>query len=204
MIDEKKKKFLLNILGWFLIVLGLVRVFQLIFFGEPIHILWLCNHVIIFMGIAILFRSSFWLIAEFSFLFLGQVVWVFGVLIFVFFGIEIPGNSTYLLYDFSFLNLISLLVHFLTLPVGAFAIYLLGKKEKFAWSGGLIHALILVPFALYFGKYYNLNCIYEPCISFIPDFALYSLVLIPVYFALVVFPTNYFINYLLKKSEKGD
>lgn len=198
----KDKNFLLNLSGWFLIILGAIRIFQLIFFGEPIHILWLCNHVIVLMGIAILFRSSFWLIAEFSFLFLGQVVWIFGVLLFVFFGIEIPGNSTYLLYDLNFLNLVSLLVHFLTLPIGVFAIYLLGKKESFAWIGGLIHATLLVPFALYFGEYYNLNCIYKPCVSFLPDFSGYSLLLIPVYFALVVIPLNYLVNYLLRK--KGD
>lgn len=202
--DQKRKNSILNLLGWFLIILGMVRIFQLIFFGEPIHIFWLCNHVILIMGVAILFRSSFWLIAEFSFLFLGQVVWVVGVLIYVFFGIMIPGSSTYLLYDFSFLNLISLAVHFLTLPVGAFAIYLIGRREKFAWAGGLIHALVLVPFALYFGRDYNLNCIYESCVSFIPYFELYSLFLIPLYFAFIVLPTNYVINYLLGKNRKRD
>ncbi len=157
-----KKNYLLNFIGIFLIVLGVVRVFQLIFFGEPIHIIWLCNHLLIFMGIFILVGSSFWLIALFSFLFVGQFFWIIGFLLYVVFGIALPGSSAYLIYDSQFINILSLLVHFLTLPLAFLAIFIMGKKEKFAWLGGLVFAIVLIPFVLYFGSQYNLNCFYEP------------------------------------------
>jgi len=198
-----KKDLLLNIIGWFLILLGGIRIFQLVFFGEPVHLFWLCNHVIIFMGIAILFRSSFWLIAEFCFLFIGEFIWVIGLLIYISFGIIIPGNSAYLLYDAKFINLISILVHVLTLPLGLWAIFLLGKKKKFAWVGGLIHAIILIPFVLYFGANYNLDCFYKPCFSIIPNISIYSLLVIPVYFILIVIPLNYLVNWILEKRENN-
>lgn len=194
-----RKNLLLNSIGIFLIVLGIIRILQLIFFGEPIHIFWICNHVLVFMGIAILFRNSFWLTAEFCFLFVGQFVWVIGFLLFVLFGITLPGNSSYLLYNAQFINLITILVHFLTLPLGFLAIFIIGKKEKFAWTGGLVHALLLIPFVLYFGSFYNLNCFYVPCFSFIPSLKLYPLFVIPVYFALFVIPLNLLVNWIVEK-----
>lgn len=194
-----KKDFLLNLMGIFLIVLGIIRILQLIIFGEPIHIFWLCNHVLILIGIAILFRNSFWLIAEFCFLFIGQFVWIVGFLLYTIFGITIPGNSVYLIYNEQFINLITILVHFLTLPLGFLAIFILGKKEKFAWVGGLIHAFILLPFIIYFGFAYNLDCFYTPCFSLIPNFKLYSLLVIPLYFVLFVVPLNFFVNWVVGK-----
>jgi hypothetical protein len=192
---------LLNFIGVFLVVLGLVRVFQLLFFGVPVHIFWLCNHVLIFMGVAILFRNSFLLIGEFSFLFVGQFVWIISFLSYFVFGVSVPGSSVYLIYDSAFVNLISVLVHFLTLPLGLWAIILFGKKEKFAWVSGLIHVLILLPFVIYFGSKYNLNCFFEPCVSVIPNVSIYSFLLIPLYFVLFVIPINFLVNWIIKKKR---
>lgn len=197
-----KKNVLLNVIGVFLIVLGLIRIIQVLFFGVPVHVFWLCNHVIVIMGIAILFRKSFLLIGEFSFLFLGQFIWVLAVILYGLFGIVVPGNSAYLIYGGGFINLISVLVHFLTLPLGFWAIILIGKKEKFAWTVGLIHTIILLPIVLYFGAQYNLNCLIKPCLSFFPDITLYSILIIPLYFLLFVIPVNYLVNRLISKKKK--
>jgi len=197
-----KKDFLLNFIGTFLIIFGLIRVFQLLFFGVPVHVFWLCNHVIIFMGIAILMRKPFLLIGEFCFLFLGQFVWIVAVILYGLFGVIVPGNSAYLIYDGGFINLISVLVHLLTLPLGFWAIILIGKKEKFAWLAGLAHALILLPVLLYFGSNYNLNCFISPCLSFIPSIPFYSILIIPFYFLFFVIPLNYFINWIIGRRKK--
>lgn len=196
-----KKNFLLNFIGTFLIILGLIRVFQLLFFGVPVHVFWLCNHVIIFIGIAILFRNSFLLMGEFCLLFIGEFIWVVAVMLYGFFDVVIPGNSAYLIYGGGFINFISVLVHFLTLPLGLWAIILIGKKQKFAWTVGLIHSAILLPVILYFGSNYNLNCLIKPCISFIPNIPLYSILVIPIYFLIFVIPLNYLTNWILKKRE---
>jgi hypothetical protein len=194
------KDFLLNSIGIFLIVLGLIRIFQLLFFGVPMHIFWLCNHVVVVMGIAILLRSNFLLIGEFCFLFVGQLVWIIGFLMFNIFGIVLEGNSTNLIYDPTFVNIITVLVHFLTLPLGFLAIWLIGKKEKFAWFAGIIHSVILLPIVLLF-PYYNLNCLNSPCIAIFPDTLLYSIIFVPFYFLVTVIPINYFVNWVLKKKR---
>jgi hypothetical protein len=188
---------ILNFIGVFLIVLGLIRIFQLLFFGVPVHIFWLCNHVIVIMGIAILMRKSSLLIGEFSFLFVGQLVWIIGFLMYFIFGVTLQGSSAYLIYDRAFVNWVSILVHFLTLPLGLWAIIILGKKSKFAWVWGLGHALVLLPFVIYFGNKYNLNCFFEPCISAIPNSAVYPFLVISLYFVLFVIPINFLVNWVV-------
>ncbi len=188
-----KKGDWLNIIGVFLIVLGIVHLIQTILAVEPIHVFWLCNHVLVFMGIAILFRSSFWLTAEFLILFLGQFIWIINFVFRIF-------NSAFVVVDYR-IGLIPVLVHLLTLPLAFVAILLLMKKEKFAWTGSLLHAVILMPFVLYFGSYYNLNCLFEPCVTWIPNFALYPFFIFAIYFVFIVF-LNYVINWIIKKSSK--
>ena len=196
------KNFLLNSIGIFLIVLGLIRIFQLIFLGDPIHIFWFCNHIIVFIGIAILFRSAFWLKAEFALLFFGQLCWMVSFLLYWIFGVVSPGSSTHLVDISSFIGIISILVHFLTLPLGVWAIFLLNKKSKFEWVGSLIHFAVLIPFILYFGSKYNLNCFLRPCFDFLGKIPLYPLFIFLAYFFLTIIPTIYLLNYLIKKRNK--
>jgi len=197
-----RKSVWLNIIGIFLVVLGLVRIIQLLFFGVPVHVFWICNHILVFMGIAILFRNTFWLIAEFIFLFVGQFIWVIAFVMYFFFGVIVPGTSTHLIYDSQFINIISLIVHFWTLPLGFIAILILNKQEKFAWKGALLHTAILFPFVIYFGSQYNLNCFFKPCLDFIPNVSLYPLFIFLFYFLVFVIPLNYLVNWIIKKSSK--
>lgn len=195
------KSNLLNLIGWFLLVLGLIRIFQLLFFGVPMHVFWMCNHVIVLMGIAILLRKSFLLIGEFCFLFIGQLVWIIAFLLFALFGIIVPGQSTHLIYDSSFTNIITILVHLLTLPLGLWAILLLGKESKFAWVAGIIHSAVLFPIVILFPQY-NLNCLNDPCLSVFPNTLLYSILFVPLYFLLTVIPLNYLVNWIVRKRKK--
>ena len=188
-----KKSDWLNAIGIFLIVLGIVHLIQTIFTVEPVHVFWLCNHVLFFMGIAILFRSSFWLRAEFLVLFLGQFIWMINFIFRIF-------DSAFVVVDYR-ITFIPALVHLLTLPLGFVAVMLLKKKEKSAWKGSLLHMIVLFPFVIYFGNYYNLNCLFEPCVTWIPNVASYPFFIFLVYFAFIIF-LNYIINWIIKKSSK--
>jgi hypothetical protein len=187
------KDFILNLIGIFLIVLGIIHLIQTIFFVDPVHFFWMCNHVILFIGIAILFRNSFWLMAEFLLLFLGQFIWIINYIFRAF-------NSAFVVISYR-IEVISAIVHLVTLPLGLMGILLLKKKEKYAWKGSLLHALILMPFVLYFGSYYNLNCFFEPCVTWIPNFSLYPLFIFLIYFAFIIL-LNYFINWIIGKSSR--
>ena len=186
------KKRVLDLIGIFLIVLGIVHLIQTIFFVDPVHFFWMCNHVLVFIGIAILFRNSFWLMAEFLLLFLGQFIWIINFFFRVF-------GSAFVVISYR-IDVIPAIVHLVTLPLGFIGILMLGKKEKYAWKGSLLHALILMPFVLYFGSYYNLNCLFNPCVTWIPDVGSYPFFIFIIYFAFIIL-LNYFINWIIDKKN---
>ncbi len=188
-----KRGIWLNIIGIFLVVLGIIHLYQTIFTVEPIHGFWLCNHVIFFIGIAILFRKSFWLRAEFLVLFLGQFIWIINF-IFKIFG------SGFVVVDYA-IGFVPAVVHLLTLPLGFIAIILLKKKEKSAWKGSLLHMLVLLPIVLYFGSYYNLNCLLKPCVTWLPNILIYPFGIFLVYFGFIIL-LNYFIDEIVLKNSK--
>ena len=183
----------LNIIGIFLVVLGIIHLIQTILTVEPIHVFWLCNHVILFIGIAILFRNSFWLRAEFLVLFLGQIIWIINF-IFKIFG------SAFVVIDYR-INFIPAIVHLLTLPLGFVAIMLMKKEEKSAWKGSLLHMIVLLPVVLYFGSYYNLNCLLKPCVTWLPNISIYPFGIFLFYMAFIIF-LNYVIEWIIKKFSK--
>ena len=189
------KEVILNIIGVFLIVLGTIHLIQTIFFVDPVHFFWMCNHVLLFIGIAILFRNSFWLMAEFLLLFLGQFIWIINFVFRVF-------DSPFVVISYR-IDIIPAIVHLTTLPLALVGIFILKKKEKFAWTGSLLHAAILFPFVLYFGSYYNLNCLFKPCVTWIPDVSSYPFFIFLIYFAFIIL-LNYFLNWIIKKSSKSN
>jgi len=183
----------LNIIGIFLVVLGIIHLIQTILIVEPIHVFWLCNHVILFIGIAILFRNSFWLRAEFLVLFLGQFIWIINFVFRIF-------NSAFVVVDYR-IGFIPAVVHLLTLPLAFVAIILMKKEEKSAWKGSLLHMIVLLPVVLYFGSYYNLNCLLKPCVTWLPNISIYPFGIFLFYMAFIIF-LNYVIEWIIKKFSK--
>ena len=200
----KNKNTLLNLMGVLLIIFFVIRVIFLVRDGSLENIFWLCNHAPLILGIAILFRSSFWITAEISFVFAGVFVWVADYLSKIIFDFHIFGSTDYLfpIIDQWFFYVTSL-IHLFSLPLAVWALFLIKKKHPFAWKGALIHAVVLIPFVIYFKEKYNLNCFLEPCISWIPCFYLYPLVAFIGYFILFVIPVNKILVKLLNKAIKS-
>jgi hypothetical protein len=183
----------LNIIGVFLVVLAIVHLIQTIFFVEPIHAFWLCNHVILFIGIAILFRSSFWLRAEFLVLFLGQFIWIINFFFKIF-------GSAFVVISYR-IDVIPAIVHLISLPLAFVAIMLMKKQEKPAWKGSLLHMVVLLPVVLYFGVFYNLNCLLKPCVNWLPDIPIYPYGIFLFYMGFLIL-LNYGIDWLIRKTSK--
>jgi len=195
------KNILLNTIAIILIIFFILRTTYLLQEEILVHIFWLCNHAMLIMAIAILFRNSFWLLAEISIASVGVIIWILDLISKLLFNFHIFGSTAYLfpIVSEGFFFVTSM-VHLLSIPLGIWALFLIGKKSPSAWKGSLIHAIILFPFILYF-KDYNLNCFLKPCISQIPNFTLYPLIFILIYFILFVIPINKGLNKLLKKSK---
>lgn len=193
---------LLNFLGYFLIFLFLLRLFSL-FRGEDfIAIFWLCNHVPLVMGIAILLRKSFLLTGEISLLFFGFFNWVTDYVFKLLFDFHLFGATEYLfpIEDIIFFS-ITTSVHFLTIPLGLIALFLIGKSEPKAWKASFVHALLLVPFVFYFGREYNLNCFFEPCINWFPETFFYPLIFFLGYIFIVVIPITFILSKIVRTNR---
>lgn len=196
----KNKNTLLNAIGISLIIFFIIRTIFLINEGSFTDIFWLCNHAPLILGIAILFRSGFWITAEISFVFAGVFIWVADYFSKILFNIHVFGSTSYL---FPITNqgffYVTSLIHLFSLPLALWALFLINKKEPSAWKGAVIHAIVLIPFAVYFREQYNLNCFLEPCISWIPDFYLYPVMAFIGYFILFVIPVNKILVKVLKE-----
>ena len=200
---NSNKNLLLNLIGILLILFFIIRLIFLIKDGEIISIFWLCNHAMLIMGIAILIRSSFWLAAEISFAFVGVLVWITDYFSKILFNIHLFGSTDYL---FPIVNkgffLTTSMVHLFSLPLGILAFFLISTKQKHAWKGAILHVILLIPPAIYFGEYYNLNCLLKPCISWLSCCTFYPILFPIAYIIVFIIPTNYFLNKLLSKTNQ--
>lgn len=166
------------------------------------HLFWLCNHITLISGLAILFRNSFILIAEISLAFMGSFIWMIDYLSRAIFKTHIFGSTEYIFNEIgTTFFFISSLNHLLFLPLVLTALFLINKQKKFAWIGAFAHSFILIFIAVRFQENYNFNCIMESCIAWIPTFNFYPLAYIFIYLTIVILPVNYFLNYLIKKSQ---
>ncbi|MEK6885727.1 MAG: hypothetical protein AABX17_02065 [Nanoarchaeota archaeon] len=191
---------ILNLIGIFLISLALLRLFFLYQVDAIFQFFWLCNHVPLILGTAILFRANKLLIAEFCIGFFGMFVYVMDYIIYLLWGISYTGNFQF--FGSALPLAVSLAMHVLTMPLAFLAIWIINKKEINAWTYSLIHILFLLPIVLYLGPAANVNCLFKSCISFMPTNEFYSLILILAYFSLLILPLNLLFNELLGKNRK--
>lgn len=199
LMKKRQINFVLNAIGIFLITISIIRLFFLQGYETFPQFFWLCNHVPLLIGIAILFRSSFWLMAEVSFLFVGMFLWIVNFLSYLLIDKIIFVSAEYIFVSAGTIFFyLSVTLHLLTLPLAIIAIFLLKKPEPLAWKGSLFHGIILIPIMIYFGESYNLNLFLRSDLSFIPNFTLYPVFISIIYFGLFVIPTNWLIVKLLK------
>ena len=199
---KSKKEILLNVIGIILIISTLIRWFTLWQADNLEYIFWLSNHIPLIIGLGILTRNVFLIGAELSLIFVGEIVWCIDYLSKLIFNFHLFGSTEYMFNPELASSLyLSSLTHFLVVPLGLIGFLLLNKKANRSWIGAIIHIVILMPFVLYFGSTYNLNCLFESCVSWIPTFSFYPLVYSLVYFILFVIPINILLNKLVKNDD---
>lgn len=195
-----QKSLFLNILGVLLILIGIFRLWQIIYIANDFpRYFWFCNFAPLILGVGILIRNSFILIGEFSVLFVGQIWWTFDFLSFIFTGRFLVGSSEYIIYESLISQIASASVHILVIPISLVAIFLIGKENKNAWKFSFILFSFLLPIVLYYGEEINLNFLFYHGLSFLPEISFYPLIIPFLYIFLVVFPLSLLINWLLRK-----
>jgi hypothetical protein len=186
----------LNFIGVSLIFFAIVNLIIKFFYGVLIEFFWFCNNVPIFMGISILLRKRKLFVGSFLLLIIPSLVWNIDFFSYLFRGDVLLGDVSYFQnFGNIFLRISSGFVHFSTLLLSTWTLFLVKGDIKNSWIYGFIYGLLFFPFSfLLQGKLFNLNCVLESCIPFIPNFELFPFVFIFVYVLVVMIPLNYLIS----------
>ena len=197
---EINKNRVLNFIGVFFILVFIFHMVNKFIFYELYEFFWLCNHVPLVVGIAILFRKQSIIIGEFCLLGVASLLWDIDLISYFVKGESLLSNVGYLLHNELIYSLSIGLIHLSFIPLTLVAIFLIGKKAPRGWIYGAIHGIILIPFAFLFEDKANLNCILSPCLEAIPNFSLYPVVFILGYIFVIIFPLNKLLDLFLKKN----
>lgn len=185
-----KDKFL-TATGYILLALGVVGIIANIYTETTNFIIWFCNHTVIILGLAFLFRSRFWITAELSIALIPQVFWSMDFLSKLLFNKYIFGFTSYMFSpDYNPLLYYLSLDHLIITPIALIGLWYLGKPV-WAWEGSLLHGVLLMIPSYIFANGDNLNCMWKSCVPFIPTTTLYPILWPLIFVFLVILPTNW-------------
>jgi len=187
-----KKEIILNVIGSFFLLMGIAAVLNAIYLKDYYGILWFCYAGLILIGISILKRNSYLLTAQLNILAIPLILWTIDFIYTLFNGQSIFGVVDYFFIRGPLFAKIISLQHLFTIPLSFYALYLIKIKREDTWKLSFaeivvvyIITVILTPEAN------NINCVYGPCINFVPRF--YTLFWFVSSF-LMVFVTSFAIN----------
>jgi hypothetical protein len=193
----KNKNLILNIIGIYFIILGLVAIVMALNYRSPYQILYACYIGMILIGIGILTKRSFIILSQIYILAIPLFIWDIDFIHWVVFNKPLWGITDYLFLDFSLLldKFISL-QHLYTIPLAIYVTKLIGVKRKDAWKWSVIQVSLMFFVVLIFSpKILNINCVFISCIG--TNFGIpYILLWFFVSFNMI-FITAWILNYFL-------
>ena len=199
----EKRKIFLVLIGIFFIVISIIGIIINIVTKTPYNLVWFCNHTTLILGLAFLFRSSFWITAEINIGFFPQLLWSIDFLSKLIFNRFVFGFTDYMFSPHYHKALYILSWnHIFMLPIALIGLYLLDKPPKDAWKGSLIHGIILIPLSYIFAYGTNLNCLHESCLFFIPSNIFYKTLWLPLIMVIFIILMNYILCLVYKKIKK--
>lgn len=192
-----RKDKIADFIGWFLVIFGIFSIVVHFTIGQPIHLLWYCNHMHILAGILILLRKRYWLTAVLSLGLIPVFLWIVDYISHIVFRYNLLGIVDYLYQETNPLLITLIHQHLFVLPLAVIALWLIGGAVKDAWKGSLLYAGILFVISFPFDLKWKLNCVRVSCISFLPNTLPFILLQYVLIFAAIVVS-----NWILIKITK--
>jgi len=197
----KSKEIFLTIIGIFFILLSIIGIIMNIKAKTSYNLVSFCNHTSIILGLAFIFRSSFWITAELNIGLFPQLLWSIDFLSKLIFNRFIFGFTNYMFFpDYPKALYILSWNHVFIVPIALLGLYFLNTPKKDAWKGSLLHGILLIPLSHIFDNR-NLNCMLESCVPFIPTNALYKIIWPFIMLIIVIIPTNFLLHWVYKKRK---
>jgi hypothetical protein len=190
---EKGNSILLNLLGVFFVIFGIVAIINSILIGIPDQIFWFCYFGLLLIGVGALIRSSFLIASQINILAIPLVVWIIDFIVVFLTGGSFLGVTDYFFEGGPLLARAITMQHIFTLPLALIMIYWIKLGRKDMWKVSCVQTVVLFGVArMITDPKYNVNCAFESCFRFEFGF-FYPLWWIALVFVLVVF-TNYLIS----------
>lgn len=135
------------------------------FAHELVYLFWFSNHTTLIIGLALLFRSRFWLTAEVALGIIPEILWIADFLSSRFFAYNLFGFTSYLFEpSYSLMQYILALQHLLVLPLAAIALWVM-RPLPGSYFGAFLHGTFLWASGYLLRPQLNINCSYRACIS---------------------------------------
>ena len=202
--DTKTKFILLDILGIFFLIWGIIAISVSMYNQNPTQILYACYLGLVLIGIGILTKRSFIIMSQIYILAIPLLVWNIDFLHWIIFNKPLFGITDYFFAEgHSLIGKIISLQHLFTVPIAIYAAKKIGVKRKDAWKWSFVQiTLVYIFVSLFSDPITNINCVSNPCINI--DFGLpYRLTWFIIIFSLT-FITNLGINLIVLKNKKKD
>jgi len=179
--------------------MGITPAITFFFMNKPQYNFWFSNHTFIILGIALLLKSKFWVMAELCLGTIPELYWSTDFLFRIITGKFLFGTTEYMFKNNAFnIAHIYSLQHLLFVPLGLLALHWLGGPAKKAWIGSIGHASILLIISKFFPEY-NINCTIHSCIPIkIP----YYQIIWPIIIVLNIMLMYFILTSIWNKKEK--
>ncbi len=196
-LESKKARNLLNFIGVFFLITGILQYIIPVSEGNYAHFIWFSGHVTILLGVSILLRNRFVVTAELCIALIPETFWSIDFLGKVFFNKYILGVTQYI-FEQKF-NLVTLLnlQHLLIVPLGLVALWYI-RMDKNGWKGSLVHMSALWVLGFAAGQSYNINCVFRSCMPSLENLSSY-MVLWPVMVLTMIFISNVILQIIYSK-----
>ena len=173
---SKNRSLLLNFLSFFFLIYGTFAMDYAVYQDNASWIFWICYVGLIMMGFGIWFRYARVIISQLYILTIPVVIWLvdFGSRLLT--GTHWFGTTEYFFGDLLPGARLVSLEHFIILPLGYLALWLVGGKIRGAWIISLAEVTLLYVIGrLWSEAGQNVNCVFNSCFPYVPDDQWYPL-----------------------------
>lgn len=165
--NKKSKLLLLDILGAFFLIWGVVAISVSMYNQNPTQVLYACYLGLVLIGIGILTKRSFIIMSQIYILAIPLIIWDIDFLFWLIFHHPLFGITDYFFAEgHSLIGKIISLQHLFTIPIAIYAAKQIGIKRKDAWKWSFIQiAIVYIFVSLFSNPDLNINCVFNPCIN---------------------------------------
>lgn len=160
------KNIILNIIGVFFLILGIIAVFNTLYLGNPNQVIWFCYIILLLIGIGIFKRDAFLISVQMSIVAIPLILWNIDFIFLLLRGKSLLGITDYFLIPGPLLGKLITLQHLFTVPLAFYAISMIKLKRTDLWKVAFLEIIaVFIASRFIMPEESNVNCVYRNCLN---------------------------------------